>query len=173
MEKRLRRIETERLILREIGQDDRPSLLRLFYNEEVKKTFMIPDFASREEADRLFERMAELSRQEDRFVYGAELCGELIGFINEVWKEDRAIELGYVVSPEHKAKGLCTEMLKAAIAELFRIGFTSVRAACFEENIASRRVMEKSGMHRAERTEDVEYRGMLHHCLCFEIDRED
>ena len=49
----------------------------------------------------------------------------------------------------------------------------AVRASFFEENPASGRVMEKSGMHRIAYTEDITYRGAVHPCIYCEIRRED
>ena len=43
-------IKTDRLCLRVIGDGDREGLIELLKNEEIGKTFMVPDFKSREPA---------------------------------------------------------------------------------------------------------------------------
>lgn len=42
-------------------------------------------------------------------------------------------------------------------------------AGFFEENTASRRVMEKAGMQVSELVEEEEYRGIIHKCYYCEI----
>ena len=51
------------------------------------------------------------------------------------------------------------------------MGFDCVRTGYFEENTASGRVMQKCGMHKIDLEEEIEYRGISHHCLYYEIDR--
>lgn len=63
-----------------------------------------------------------------------------------------------------------TEAVSACIDELFRIGLQKVTAGFFEENNASRRVMEKCGMHKLKKEDDIEYGGILHHCLYYGIE---
>ena len=60
-------------------------------------------------------------------------------------------------------------MLTEVIKELFAMGFTVVKAGAFEENPASMRVMEKSGMHRIQQEDTIEYRGKVHRCINYEI----
>lgn len=48
------------------------------------------------------------------------------------------------------------------------MGFRKVKAGYFEENEASRRVMEKCGMKQLSYTDEIEYRGITHKCLYYE-----
>ena len=54
------------------------------------------------------------------------------------------------------------------IKELLKMGFRKVKAGYFEENEASRRVMEKCGMKQLSYTDEIEYRGITHKCLYYE-----
>ena len=51
------------------------------------------------------------------------------------------------------------------------MGYSTVRAGIFEENGASRRVIEKCGLKQIDYTDDIEYRGNVHHCIYFECNR--
>ena len=164
-------IKTARLTLRSITEEDGQDRRALLYDEQIKKTYMIPDFAAEEDARRLFRRFCDLSRNPGRFVYGAECQGRLIGFLNDVHRSGDAIEVGYVIHPDWQNRGCATEMLRAAIGALFGMGFAAVRAGFFEENTPSRRVMEKSGMRETGETEEIEYRGRKHRCVYFEISK--
>ena len=48
------------------------------------------------------------------------------------------------------------------------MGFRKVKAGYFEENVASRRVMEKCGMKQLSYTDEIEYRGIVHKCFYYE-----
>jgi len=169
MKDKLSSLKTERLVLHSFTDSDIDYALSIFYNDEIKKTYMLPDFPSRENAVALFERLERLSMNPARFVYGIYLDETLIGFINDVEIDDHTIEIGYVIHPDHQNQGYMTEALIACIEELFRIGYTTIKAGYFEENIASGRVMEKSGMHKVEHTDTIEYRGTTHLCINYEI----
>ena len=93
----------------------------------------------------------------------------LIGFINDVEIDGDSIEIGYVIHPNHKNKGYASEVLAAAIKELFRIGYSCIRTGLFSDNNASRHVMEKCGMKLTSKTDEIEYRGKVHHCNYYEI----
>ena len=164
-------IKTARLTLRSITEEDWQDMRAMLYDEQIKKTYMIPDFPAEEDARRLFRRFCDLSRDPGRFVYGAECQGRLIGFLNDVHTEGAVIEVGYVIRPDFQNQGYATEMLRAAIGALFDMGFEAVRAGFFEENAASRRVMEKSGMHATGETEAITYRGQEHRCIYYEINK--
>lgn len=170
--KKLPELKTERLVLRAFLDTDRENVLSILYNEQVKKTYMIPDFASPEEAQRMFERFKELSENLDRFVYAVCKDGQVVGFLNEVGKTETSMEVGYAIHPEHQKRGYATEALKACIGELFRMGYTAVEAGFFVENRASRRVMEKSGMHPSGKTDSIPYRGEVHACEYFIVETE-
>ena len=172
MQKKQSVLVTERLELGPIKDDDKDALIRMFYNDEIKQTFMIPDFAAMEQAEALFCRMKEYSTAEEHVLYGIFLCGELIGFLNDCGINGDEIELGYVIHPDHKGNGYATEALTAAIRELFRMGFACIKAGFFEENPASGRVMEKSGMRKSAHTDEIEYRGKVHRCLYYEAVKE-
>jgi RimJ/RimL family protein N-acetyltransferase len=51
---------------------------------------------------------------------------------------------------------------------LFDRGFETVKAAAFEENTASFRVMEKAGMVKTTQAEEIQYRGKNHRCIYYE-----
>lgn len=160
-------IHTERLCLQSIRDTDQVDMIALFTNEEIVKTYMMPMFESQDEKLRLFEGLRTMSFSEEHFVYGIYLNDKMIGFINDVEISEKEIELGYVIHPSQKNKGYATEVLKKSMEMLFASGYSIVKAGAFEENSASMRVMEKSGMTLAEQREIIEYRGKKHHCIYY------
>jgi RimJ/RimL family protein N-acetyltransferase len=89
------------------------------------------------------------------------VIGDLMLSIEDAWAQaevkDQArrvqAELGWCLSPEHEGHGFATE----AVTELIRIcfedlGLRRVRADCFANNEASRRLMERVHMRREQHT---------------------
>ena len=59
--------------------------------------------------------------------------------------------LGYLLDPAHHGRGYATEMVGAALDLAFGdLGLRRVTAGCFADNVASWRVMEKSGMRHEQ-----------------------
>ena len=160
-------IKTERLELKPLSDKDRDNMVELLTNNEIKKTYMLPDFENKEQAENLFLRLKEGSLAEKVYQVGIFLNGEVIGYANEVDRVGQKIELGYMIHPKHHNQGYGTEMLKAVIEEMFARGFTEVLTGAFEENPASLRIMEKSGMIRIDKTDEIEYRGRIHKCVYY------
>lgn len=163
------KIQTARLELKPYSDNDLEDMVCILCNDEIKKTFMIPDFETKEDAIKLFYKLKERSLVEEHFEYGVYLNGQLIGFVNDVEIHKDIIEIGYVIHPNFKNQGYATEALAAVLKELFRIGYTVVKAGLFEENVASRRVMEKCGMKMTKQEDNIEYRGNIHRCIYFEM----
>ena len=146
-------------------------MVELLCDDIVKKYYMVPDFADRAEAEARFDRIRMLSAQEERYVAGIFLEGKCIGILNAPEIREDSIELGYAILPAHHNRGYCTAVLKRAIGYLFERGFRQVLTGAFEENLASLRVMVKSGMKKIDLTEEIEYRGKTHHCVYYAATR--
>jgi len=165
-------LTTKRLIIKPYDDADEDRMVELLTNYTIKVSFMIPDFATREDAVRMFKKKKKISYLPDRYEYGIYLREELIGFVNDVEIEGGSIEIGYAIHPDYHNHGYATEMLKAVIQDLFQKGYREVIAAAFDSNPASFRVMEKSGMTRIEKTEEILYHGQNHHCIFYSIKAE-
>ena len=166
-------IKTKRLVLNILTDRDVEAALDLVTNDIIKKTYMLPDFEKRTDALPLFQRLMTLSQDSSRFLRGIYLDGYLIGYINEVEKNNQFIELGYILHPNYHNQGYMTEALAATFTPLFKMGFKEVICGAFEGNKASLRVMAKAGMKLLERTDDIEYRGKVHRCIYYGIRNEE
>ena len=160
-------MKTENVTLRSFKTADQEQILDILTSEKVNKTYMLPDYETRNDAVPLFRRLMELSENCDRFVRCIAVDDTAIGFVNDVEIKDGTIELGYVIHPDYHGHGYMTQALKMAISELFRLGYTEVITGAFEDNIASLRVMEKARMDKLDKTERIEYRGKMHRCIYF------
>ena len=160
-------VDNATVSLRPFREEDRDIILDILTDETVKKTYMVPDYPYREDASPLFRRLFELSMQTDRYVRCIRINDAPAGFLNDVEITGKQIELGYVIHPAHQGRGYMTKALNIAISELFQRGFTEVITGAFEENRASLRVMEKCGMRKLEKTDEIAYRGRTHRCIYY------
>ena len=164
---------TERLVMKNLEEEDKVALLRMATDERLKRTYMFPDFADQAQAEAFYKRLRSLCASDAYFIYGIYLQGRLIGMLNNCKIDGTSIELGYFISAEHWNRGYASEALRAAIDELFRMGYETVTAGYFEENPASGRVMEKCGMRPLPEESVIDYRGVSHRCLYRGIRREE
>ena len=162
-------IQTKRLELKPIGMDQLAPLTELLTDATVGKTYMLPDFAHRAEAEVLAKRLMSLSEDPERNVTGIFLEDRFIGLLNETEHCDSSVEVGYALLPRYHNCGYATEALTAAIGYFFDRGFDQVLAGAFEENAASIRVMVKSGMQQLDRQDTVAYRGQDRRCVYYGI----
>ena len=160
-------IHTRRLELKSITDKDRYNVIDILTDSKIKKTYMIPDFETEEQLEKMFQRFKELSLKEGFYQAGIFLEEEFIGWVNEVERENNKIELGYVIATKHHNKGYATEMLDAMITKLHEDGFSEVITGAFEGNLASMRVMEKCGMTKLDKIDKIEYRGVVHNCVYY------
>ena len=171
-----KKIETERLILRRLNKDD---ALEAFNNwcsiEEVSKYVLWNKHENVLETLELFSMWEKDYEDLATFRWIVEIkdTHELIGTIDVVKKDisNKVFELGHCYSKVSWGKGYATEAFKGAIQYLFENGYSVIRAGIFEDNIASSRVLEKCGLKLTKMTEDIEYKGKVHHCVYFEIGR--
>jgi len=170
-------LETRRLILRSFREDEAETVVSILRSPLCAETYLLPDYPTPEDALPLWNRLRDLSADPDRFVYAVALKEEgggdrLLGFLNEQTREGGVVEIGYVLHPDFWNRGYMTEAVGAVVGELFRMGASAVRAGHFEENVSSRRVMEKNHMEPIPQTEELDYRGRIHRVLYREITRE-
>ena len=78
-------------------------LAEILTNFQIKKTYMIPDFETREALNIMVQKIAQYSLSDQRLERGIFLEDRLIGFVNEVERKDSSMELGYVIHPSSGA----------------------------------------------------------------------
>ena len=161
--------DTRDLEVKPFSPEDREAIIDLLTDGEVAKTYMVPDFDSREAAGKLFDRLLTLSRQEGRYVAGIFLEGVCIGILNETEISGSTIELGYAIRSQFHNRGYGTQVLAGAIDYLLAHGFGEVLTGAFEENLPSIRIMVKCGMTKIPKQEEISYRGRTHHCVYYSI----
>jgi [ribosomal protein S5]-alanine N-acetyltransferase len=143
------RLETPRLLLREMTPDDAPALHAVLGDTETMLWYP--------RAYTLAEVEEGIARQRSRYSSGTGLLGlvlkengTLIGDCGVVWQEVDGVrepEIGYHVLRSCWKRGLATEAARAVCDYAFAtLGCDHVISLIRPENIASRRVAEKNGL---------------------------
>ncbi len=145
-------LKTERLILRELNQDDIHMIYELNNNPDVMR--YISSNSSKptiEECKEGIKRCIKYYKDNKGLGLYATVIqetGEVIGWtaIKDLDKTDE-IEIGYRYLPKYWGRGYATEASKAVVDYgFYTLGLKKIVAVAQPENIASRRVLEKVGL---------------------------
>jgi RimJ/RimL family protein N-acetyltransferase len=87
--------------------------------------------------------------------------------------QEQDVEIGYALAPQAWGKGFATEAVRALVDLIFNVTpALRVVANSRVDNIASRRVLEKSGLvHIGEGLDSLPARGGVYRCHHFALDR--
>ncbi len=144
-------LETERLILRRITENDLHDMNEYGGCKEVSQFVSWETHQSLEDTKTFLDLVLQGYAQGESYFWGLILKenNKLIGTINYVtWNQKHRVgEIGYVLSNTYWRRGLMTE----AATEVIRFGFREgglvrIQAKCFLENTGSEGVMKKCGM---------------------------
>jgi RimJ/RimL family protein N-acetyltransferase len=141
------RVTTERLVLRPPALDDL-SAWHAIYLDAEKAWYGAPRSSLDENRAKL-ERQIAHHEQHGFGMCSVELAGLTIGAAGLQHLEGGPeVEVGYRFLEEHWGRGYATESARAAVAYGFdEVGLERIVAVALETNVASRRVLEKCGLH--------------------------
>ena len=143
-------LETKRLILREMTQDDLPALQGILQDGETMYAYN----GAFDEA----ETQAWLDRQLSRYAqYGFGLWAVVLkesggmigqcGLTMQPWRGDEVLEVGYLFNRAFWHHGYATEAARGCMEYAFDLlGAREVCSIIRETNLPSRRVAERNGM---------------------------
>ena len=168
------KLETERLILRYLDKNDKEAIFNnINHDKEVLKYFI----------DKYCETVDEMRTdslvdgfiKNEKYILAITLkeTNEVIGLMLECSEPNQIfnnIELGYAIGKKHWNKGYVTEALQEMIKFEFSRGIHKVITSYFEENIASKRVMEKCHMqYEGIHYQEVYYHDKYHNLVYYYI----
>jgi ribosomal-protein-alanine N-acetyltransferase len=143
-------LETKRLILREIAFEDSAEIFALRSNPDAMKFIGKPPATSIEDANKMIRMFTDGISNNESITWGIAFkeTNRIVGTIGfwRISKDHHRAEIGYMLHPEHWKKGILTEAAKAVIECGFRkFKFHSIEAQLTPENIASVKLLEKTG----------------------------
>lgn len=169
-------IRTERLLLRELREDDWAALLA-YHLDPLYRRFYDQSHDT-EEGERAFLRpFLDWQREEPRRMVNLAITlaatGEMIGIagVRQRQPDQPRGDIGYELAPWHWGRGYATEAARAMLAFGFEaLGLHKVHARCLAVNAASARVLERLGMRLEARLREHEWiRGEPHDELLYGI----
>ncbi len=159
-------LETARLTLRPFRESDVDAVFAIASQVEFSKFMSWRAHVDREQTLTFIQGSLSVAARDKGVVWAIEHEGQAAGCISldsltwqvNALRHDRA-DLGYWIAPPLWGKGLMTEAASAVVRFAFeRIGLHKVATRCFVENVASRRVIEKTGFRFVGRAEDDVWR---------------
>ncbi|HTX29915.1 MAG TPA: GNAT family N-acetyltransferase [Solirubrobacteraceae bacterium] len=147
----LERVETPRLVCERLRMEHLPEISPLLRDPQVAE-WLWPHGGPSEQD--VIDGTRQKEDHWERYGFGIWLLrdigtGKAVGWGGLQWTyvaELDEVEVAWAITPERWRQGLATEMAQAAIASAFGpLGLREIIAFTLPNNIASRRVMEKSG----------------------------
>ena len=172
------RIETKRLWLRWPRASDAPAITSFVSLADVARmTASIPHPYPPGEAERFIMKARTGNASATALVLAITQKGgasQTIGLVSATLAAGKDIEFGYVLAPPVWGKGFASEAIKALAGAVFSLTRANWILACARtNNIASRRVLEKTGFAFVDTGLDfLPARGGLHPCDRFQLDRK-
>jgi len=163
-------IATERLVLHPFSEQDVDPLFDILQQPGILRYFPRTGRPPREIAARVVARQLAHWEEHGYGWWAVEYCAEpgLLGWAGLTYlPETGETEVAYLLRQEVWRRGLATEAAKASLRFGFeQFAFPFIIGITHPENIASQRVLEKSGLHFVEK---AVYFGM--DCFRYVIDR--
>lgn len=170
------RLQTDRLILREIEMDDTEAVFRHLSNGEVTKYMDIEPLAAPEEAEEIIRFCQDLFERGAGIRWGIELKEETrlvgtCGFNTWIKTGARRAEIGYDLSRDYWGRGIMNEALRAVIDYGFKqMNFNRLEALVDVANGRSMRVLRRLGFQReGVLREYMYYKGKFWDEVCFSL----
>lgn len=159
-------LETERLILRDYGEEDFAQYFRLKSDPQTMYYLQDIQLYTQEEAGEDFRKVLEDSKRPDRKFYFLHMelkdSHEQIGSVGYTVVSKtpvgKLVGAGYFTYPKFWGKGYTTEALQRVLEFAFsEDNVYRVSTGCLAENAGSERVMQKCGMIREAEHIDYEW----------------
>lgn len=148
-------METERLRLRAPVASDLEALVAGANNWKVIEPTASLPFPYLEEHGRGFIERASRKAEQRSYAIALRDSDRLIGIVGLSFRDNVPVELGYWLAENHWGRGYAPEAVTALIAAAGAVGIGTIRARVLAANLASARVLQKTGFNLIERTTSV------------------
>ena len=142
-------LETERLVLRAITENDIDAMFYLRTNDELMRYIARPRPTNAEEVLPLLHRIQNNVATNEGIAWAMTMKGDgrMMGHMSYhvLFKENYRAEIGYMMREEYHGKGIMDEAIKATIDYGFnKLGLHSIEAHVNPANAASRKLLERN-----------------------------
>ena len=149
--KRVPELEGERVFLRRLRVADASDMYDYARRESVTRYLLWSPHPDPDYTRRYLSYVQGRYRDGEFYDWAIidKVSGKMIGTCGFplISEANRSAEVGYVLNPDFWGKGYATEVLLLLLSFAFKtMRLHRIEARCFDEHVASRRVMEKCGM---------------------------
>jgi len=157
-------LETERLMLRQTNVGDANGMFMMRSSVEVMKYIPVPLATDISEAEEYILSLQERMENKECINWTLTLkeTGEMIGTIGfyRMELQHYRTEIGYMLLPKFYGKGYASEAVQRLVDFGCKdLGFHSIEAVIYPENMGSQRVLEKCGFVREAYFKESEFHG--------------
>ncbi|QIZ08125.1 GNAT family N-acetyltransferase [Priestia megaterium] len=143
-------LETKRLVLRELVENDAKDILKCFSNDDVLRYYGQKPLTSIEQVKQIIKNFVGQFKEKNGVKWGIELkeTGTIIGTIGlQDWSfEHKRANISYALFPEKWGNGFASEAVDKVISYGFQeLGLERIGAIVFVENKASSQLLIKLG----------------------------
>ncbi|MGV3560290.1 GNAT family N-acetyltransferase [Larkinella arboricola] len=155
-------LTTARLIIRPLKQSDGKALHQLRSDPTLMQFIPRPLTIRVDDAVRLIQTFNDAIRRNESVTWGITLNNKpgiigTIGFVR-ISPENFRAEVGYLLHPEYQGRGIMQEALEAVVHYGFRVmKLHSIVAIVDPDNMASARVLERSGFRKEGHFREASY----------------
>jgi ribosomal-protein-alanine N-acetyltransferase len=143
------RLETERLVLRNLRSDDVPALFQNYSDQEITQYFFERPFSRLEQAQDIVRAFIQENEQGQGLTWAVTHKGDdtLIGTCGYQVESARCAEVGFDLAKTHWGQGLMSEAVRAVIRYGFEhVGFDEIKAHTYAKNVRAVRLLERVGL---------------------------
>ncbi len=168
-------LQTQRLILREITEQDLPELFAMRSNPQIMQHIARPLAKTMDDANTLLQIIIAAIHKNEGITWGISEKGnsKLIGTIGfwQIDKTNARAEIGYLLHPGYWRKAYMSEAIQTVLNYGFQtLHFHSVAGCVGLENIASQKTLLKNGfVKEAHFKEDCYFEGKYLDTLVYSI----
>ncbi len=151
----------ETFILRKLKHTDAASITKHITSEIVRYTANIPYPYTEKNAQAFIKLSLKKNYQERALVYGIQINNEIVGIcsIDSIDNINRKGILGYWLAKEHWGKKITSQAAKKVVEIAFNnCNLHRIEVEHFEENIASKKIIEKLGFQLEGIKRDIFFR---------------
>lgn len=157
-------LQTERLILRQVSQEDIDEIFYLRTNEEVNKYIYRPQPKTKEIAKQFIDKITNALNNNESIVWGITLKGidKIIGTIVfwNIEPENDQAEIGYTLGTAYQHKGIMSEAFKAVVEHgINNYKFKTITAYTHQDNEPSINLLLKHHFQRDQALEKIKIVG--------------
>ena len=172
-------LETERLILRRVDNNDYKEVLSLRSNPETMKYIPRPLLKNDDDALAHILMIETKIQNNEGINWAITIKGDpkLIGVIGHyrIQLENYRAEIGYMILPEFNGQGIVTEAVKEVVKYGFEImKLHSIEAVIDPDNVASANVLKKNGFVKEAHLKENEFHeGRFYDSVIYSILNKD